>query len=176
MVNSNRAAGVAVIQSAQLTRLVGNCVRSNGRAGIMVDQECRVELRGNGIYANGYHGVCFRGEGQIVENDVAGNGAIGIRLMESADVKVRHDNKSGLPSTLRRECEQSMSFNPSLQVLRNRVQSLRGCAISVRERVRGVIQENLVYQGYPDNNKPHIYTHALSQECVVLSNTLLTHR
>lgn len=63
-----------------------------------------------------------------------------------------------------------------VQVVRNRVQSLRGCAISVRERVRGVIQENLVYQGYPDNNKPHIYTDPLNQECVMLSNTLLTHR
>lgn len=65
---------------------------------------------------------------------------------------------------------------PCLQVLRNRVQSLRGCAISVKERVRGVIQENLVYQGYPENNKPHIYTDPLNQECVMLSNTLLTHR
>ncbi|KAG7313980.1 hypothetical protein KOW79_022476 [Hemibagrus wyckioides] len=148
MVASNRAAGVAIVQSAQLTRLVSNCIHGNGRAGITVDRECRVELRGNGIYGNSYHGVCFRGDGQIMENDVAGNGAVGIRLIESTDVKV----------------------------LRNRVQSLRGCAISIRERVRGVIQENLVYQGYPDNNKPHIYTDPLNQECVVLSNTLLTHR
>lgn len=88
MVASNRAAGVAIVQSAQLTRLVSNCVHGNGRAGITVDRECRVELRGNGIYGNSYHGVCFRGDGQIVENDVAGNGAVAVRLIESADVKV----------------------------------------------------------------------------------------
>ncbi|XP_036438865.1 F-box only protein 10 [Colossoma macropomum] len=148
MVANNRAAGMSIIQSSQLTRLVGNCVHGNGRVGITVDRECRVELRGNGIYGNGCHGICFRGDGQIVENDVVGNGAIGIRVMESADVKV----------------------------LRNRVQSLRGCAISVREQVRGVVQENLVYQGFPANIKPPIYTNPLNQECVILSNTLLTHR
>uniref|UniRef100_A0AAR2L2T3 Right handed beta helix domain-containing protein n=1 Tax=Pygocentrus nattereri TaxID=42514 RepID=A0AAR2L2T3_PYGNA len=148
MVANNRAAGMSIIQSSQLTRLVGNCVHGNGRVGITVDRECRVELRGNGIYGNGCHGICFRGDGQIVENDVVGNGAIGIRVMESADVKV----------------------------LRNRVQALQGCAISVRQQVRGVIQENLVYQGFPVNIKPPIYTNPLNQECVVLSNTLLTHR
>ncbi|XP_076874669.1 F-box only protein 10 isoform X2 [Brachyhypopomus gauderio] len=144
MVANNRAAGMSIIQSAQLTRLVGNCVHGNGRAGVTVAKECRVELRGNGIYGNSCHGICFRGDGQIVENDVVGNTAIGIRVMESADVKV----------------------------LRNRVQSLRGCAISVREQVRGVVQENLVYQV---NKRPTIYTDPLNQECVVVSNTLLTH-
>ena len=88
MVANNRAAGMSIIQSSQLTRLVGNCIRGNDRAGVTVDRECRVELRGNGIYGNGYHGICFRGNGQILENDVVGNAAIGIRVMESADVKV----------------------------------------------------------------------------------------
>ncbi len=88
MVNSNRGDGVSVIQSAQLTRLVGNCVLCNGWRGVAVDRECRVELRGNGVYGNNCHGVCFRGDGLIVENDVVGNNAVGIRVMDNADVKV----------------------------------------------------------------------------------------
>uniref|UniRef100_W5LFX8 F-box protein 10 n=1 Tax=Astyanax mexicanus TaxID=7994 RepID=W5LFX8_ASTMX len=148
MVSNNRAAGMSIIQSTQLTRLVGNCVHGNGRTGVTVDRECRVELRGNGIYGNSCHGICFRGDGQIVENDVVGNSGVGIRVMESADVKV----------------------------VRNRVQCLRGCGISVRQQVRGAVQENLVYQGNPANSKPPINSDPQNQDCIVLSNTLLTHR
>lgn len=89
MVNNNKGAGVSIIQSGQLTRLVGNCVLGNGWMGVTVDRECRVELRGNGIYDNGCHGVCFQGDGLIVENDVVGNNSVGIRVMDNADVKVR---------------------------------------------------------------------------------------
>ncbi|XP_051983370.1 F-box only protein 10 isoform X2 [Xyrauchen texanus] len=148
MVNNNRGAGVSIIQSAQLTRLVGNCVLCNGWMGVAVDRECRVELRGNGIYSNGCHGVCFRGDGLIVENDVVGNNAVGIRVMDSADVKV----------------------------LRNRVQALRGYGISVKERVRGVVQENLVFQGHPMSTKAPIRTKLQNLECVVLNNSLLKPR
>lgn len=88
MVNNNRGAGMSIIQSAQLTRLVGNCVLCNGWTGVAVDRESRVELRGNGVYGNGCHGVCFRGDGLIVENDVVGNNSVGIRVMDNADVKV----------------------------------------------------------------------------------------
>lgn len=88
MVNNNRGAGVSIIQSAQLTRLVGNCMLGNGWMGVTVDRECRVELRGNGVYSNGCHGVCFRGDGLIVENDVVGNNSVGIRVMDNTDVKV----------------------------------------------------------------------------------------
>uniref|UniRef100_A0A8C1HJ85 F-box protein 10 n=2 Tax=Cyprinus carpio TaxID=7962 RepID=A0A8C1HJ85_CYPCA len=148
MVKNNTAAGVSVIQSAQLTRLVGNCVLCNGWTGVTVDGECRVELRGNGVYGNNCHGVCFRGDGLIVENDVVGNNAVGIRVMDNADVKV----------------------------LRNRVQALRGYGISVKERVRGVVQENLVYQGHPTSTKTPIRTNTQNLECVVLNNSLLTPR
>ncbi|XP_030644077.1 F-box only protein 10 [Chanos chanos] len=147
MVIENRGAGVAVIQSAQLTRLVGNCIRGNGRAGIAVERECRVELRCNGVYGNGSHGICFRGDGQVVENDVVGNRAFGIRVMENADV----------------------------QVLRNRVQAGRGCGIGVQEQVKGLIQENLVYQGHPASAKPQIQHQPHNPDCVLLSNLLLTH-
>ncbi|XP_073698492.1 F-box only protein 10 [Garra rufa] len=148
MVNSNKGAGVSVVQSAQLTRLVGNCVLSNGWTGVAVDIECRVELRGNGVYGNNCHGVSFRGDGLIVENDVVGNNAVGIRVMDNADVKV----------------------------LRNRVQALRGYGICVKERVRGVVQENLVYQGHSMSTKTPIRTNAQNLECVVLNNSLLTPR
>uniref|UniRef100_A0A8C2EI85 F-box protein 10 n=1 Tax=Cyprinus carpio TaxID=7962 RepID=A0A8C2EI85_CYPCA len=148
MVKNNTGAGVSVIQSAQLTRLVGNCVLCNGWTGVTVDGECRVELRSNGVYGNNCHGVCFRGDGLIVENDVVGNNAVGIRVMDNADVKV----------------------------LRNRVQALRGYGISVKERVRGVVQENLVYQGHPTSTKTPIRTNTQNLECVVLNNSLLTPR
>nr|XP_055061576.1 F-box only protein 10 isoform X2 [Misgurnus anguillicaudatus] len=148
MVNNNRGAGVSIIQSAQLTRLVGNCILGNGWMGITVDRESRVELRGNGVYGNGCHGVCFRGDGLIMENDVVGNNSVGIRVMDNADVKV----------------------------LRNRVQALRGYGITVKERVRGVVQENLVYQGHPTNTKAPIRTSPQNLECVVLNNSLVTPR
>ncbi|XP_065131039.2 F-box only protein 10 isoform X2 [Paramisgurnus dabryanus] len=148
MVNNNRGAGVSIIQSAQLTRLVGNCVLGNGWMGVTVDRESRVELRGNGVYGNGCHGVCFRGDGLIMENDVVGNNSVGIRVMDNADVKV----------------------------LRNRVQALRGYGITVKERVRGVVQENLVYQGHPTNTKAPIRTSPQNLECVVLNNSLVTPR
>lgn len=89
LVNSNRGAGVAVLQSGQLTRLVNNCILGNGRGGVAVEKDCRVELRGNGVYKNGGHGVAFCGNGQIVENDVVGNRGYGIQASGSADVKVR---------------------------------------------------------------------------------------
>lgn len=89
LVNSNRGAGIAVLQSSQLTRLVTNCILENGRGGVTVEKDCRVELRGNGIYKNSGHGVSFSGNGQIVENDVVGNRGYGVQVSGSADIKVR---------------------------------------------------------------------------------------
>lgn len=88
LVNNNRGTGVAVLQSSQLTRLVTNCILENGRGGVTVEKDCRVELRGNGIYENGGHGVSFSGNGQIVENDVVGNRGSGIQVSGNADIKV----------------------------------------------------------------------------------------
>lgn len=87
-VHGNKGAGVSVLQSGQLTRLVANCVCGNARTGVSVETGCQVELRGNGVYDNGGHGVSCRGDGQVTENDVVGNRGSGIRLAESADVKV----------------------------------------------------------------------------------------
>lgn len=88
LVNSNRGPGIAVLQSSQLTRLVTNCILENDRGGVTVEKDCRVELRGNGIYENRGHGVRFSGIGQIVENDVVGNHGNGIQVSASADIKV----------------------------------------------------------------------------------------
>lgn len=89
LVNNNHGTGIAVLQSSQLTRLVTNCILENGRGGVTVEKDCRVELRGNGIYENSGHGVSFSGNGQIVENDVVGNRGYGIQVSGSADIKVR---------------------------------------------------------------------------------------
>lgn len=88
LLNSNCAAGIAVLQSSQLTRLVANCILDNSLGGATVEKDCRVELRGNGIYDNKGHGVSFCGDGQIGENDVVGNRGNGIQVSSNADVKV----------------------------------------------------------------------------------------
>ena len=88
LVNSNRGTGIAVLQSSQLTRLVTNCILENGRAGVTVEKDCRVELRGNGIYQNNGHGISFSGNGQIAENDVVGNRGYGIQVSGCTDIKV----------------------------------------------------------------------------------------
>lgn len=89
LINSNRGNGITVLQSSQLTRLVTNCVLNNGRGGVTVEKDCKVELRGNGIYKNSGCGVSFSGNGQIVENDVVGNRGYGIQISGSTDIKVR---------------------------------------------------------------------------------------
>lgn len=89
LINSNRGSGITVLQSSQLTRVVTNCIQNNGRGGVVVEKDCRVELRGNGIYKNSGHGVSFSGSGQIVENDVVGNRGSGIQISSSTDIKVK---------------------------------------------------------------------------------------
>ncbi|KAG7458699.1 hypothetical protein MATL_G00223350, partial [Megalops atlanticus] len=144
-VHSNRGTGVSVVQSGQLTRLVANCVSGNGRVGVTVETGCRAELRGNGIYDNGSHGVRFRGDGQIVENDVVGNRGCGLRVMENADVKV----------------------------LRNRVQAMQGCGIAVLGQVKGQVQENMVFQGRPGSTRPLLHHDPGNSTCLLVNNTLL---
>lgn len=90
LIHGNRGSGITVLQSSQLTRLVTNCIQHNGRGGVVVERDCRVELRGNGIYRNSGHGVSFSGSGQIAENDVVGNRGSGIQVSGSSDIKVKH--------------------------------------------------------------------------------------
>ncbi|KAJ8000490.1 hypothetical protein DPEC_G00180670 [Dallia pectoralis] len=147
LVNGNCGAGVAVLQSSQLMRLVANCIHGNGRGGVTVERECRVELRGNGVYDNGGHGVSFRGDGHVIENDVVGNRGYGIRLADSADIKV----------------------------LRNRVQPVQGSGIAVLGPAKAVVHDNLVFQGHPGNVKPMLLCNPGNDSCVLRNNTLLMH-
>lgn len=95
LINGNRGAGVAVLQSGQLTRLATNCILNNGCGGVTVEKDCRAELRGNGIYKNAGHGVSFSGNGQIVENDVLGNRGCGIQISNGTDIKVSKSSFRG---------------------------------------------------------------------------------
>ncbi|XP_018551274.1 F-box only protein 10 isoform X2 [Lates calcarifer] len=147
LVNSNRGNGIAVLQSSQLTRLVTNCILENGQGGVTVEKDCRVELRGNGIYENGGHGVSFSGNGQIVENDVVGNRGYGIQVSGSSDIKV----------------------------LRNRVQPAQGCGIAVLGPVKGVIHDNLLFQGHPGNKKTLLHMDPGIESCVLRNNNILRH-
>uniref|UniRef100_A0A3B4VMH3 F-box protein 10 n=1 Tax=Seriola dumerili TaxID=41447 RepID=A0A3B4VMH3_SERDU len=142
LVNSNRGTGIAVLQSSQLTRLVTNCILENVRGGVTVEKDCRVELRGNGIYENSGHGVGFSGNGQIVENDVVGNRGYGIQVSGNADIKV----------------------------LRNRVQPAQGCGIAVLGPVKGVVHDNLLFQGHPGNKKTLLHMDPGNDSCVKKKN------
>uniref|UniRef100_A0A8C7YY91 F-box protein 10 n=1 Tax=Oryzias sinensis TaxID=183150 RepID=A0A8C7YY91_9TELE len=146
LVNSNRGPGIAVLQSSQLTRLVTNCILENDRGGVTVEKDCRVELRGNGIYENRGHGVRFSGIGQIVENDVVGNHGNGIQVSTSADIKV----------------------------MRNRVQPAQGCGIALLGAVKGLIHDNILFEGHPDYKKKLIHLDSGNESCV-LHNNILRH-
>ncbi|MEQ2306355.1 hypothetical protein AMECASPLE_007370 [Ameca splendens] len=145
LMNRNCGPGIAVLQSAQLTRLVTNCIVENGRGGITVEKDCRVELRGNGIYENSGHGVRFSGTGQIAENDVVGNCGYGIQVSASTDIKV----------------------------VRNRVQPAQGCGIALLGPVKGVVHDNILFQGHPENKKPLLHMDAGNESCVLRNNSIL---
>uniref|UniRef100_A0A669CVH6 F-box protein 10 n=1 Tax=Oreochromis niloticus TaxID=8128 RepID=A0A669CVH6_ORENI len=146
LINCNRGLGIAVLQSSQLTRLATNCILENGRGGVAVEKDCRVELRGNGIYENSGYGVSFSGNGQIVENDVVGNRGCGIQVCGSADIKV----------------------------MRNRVQPSQGCGIAVLGPVKGVVHDNILFQGHRDNRKALLHMDPGNESCVLRNNSILS--
>ncbi|XP_041838923.1 F-box only protein 10 isoform X2 [Melanotaenia boesemani] len=147
LVNSNHGPGIAVLQSTQLTRLVTNCILKNSRSGVTVEKDCRVELRGNGIYENSGYGVRFSGNGQILENDVVGNSGYGIQVSASTDIKV----------------------------VRNRVQPAQGCGIAVLGPVKGVVHDNILFQGHPENQKTLLHMDPGNESCVLCNNSILRH-
>lgn len=147
LINCNRGLGIAVLQSSQLTRLATNCILENGRGGVAVERDCRVEVRGNGIYENSGYGVSFSGNGQIVENDVIGNRGCGIQVCGSADIKV----------------------------VRNRIQPAQGCGIAVLGPVKGVVHDNILFQGHPDNRKALLHMDPGNESCVLRNNSILRH-
>ncbi|XP_075886789.1 F-box only protein 10 isoform X2 [Nelusetta ayraudi] len=147
LIHGNRSSGITVLQSSQLTRLVTNCIQHNGRGGVVVERDCRVELRGNGIYRNSGHGVSFSGSGQIAENDVVGNRGSGIQVSGSSDIKV----------------------------LRNRVQPAMGYGIAVLGPVKGIVHDNLLYQGHPGNKKTLLHIDLDNGSCTLRQNCVLQH-
>ncbi|XP_038625847.1 F-box only protein 10 [Tachyglossus aculeatus] len=142
-IHANHDSGVAVAQSPQLTRIANNSISCNSLGGVLVEAECRVELRGNGIYDNRSHGVASKGDGIIVENDIIGNGGCGLRLLQAADMKVT----------------------------KNRIQSFRDYGIVMLGQTKGLVQENLIFQG---KSKKTILQQVSNLEgCVVQNNKLL---
>ncbi|NXS94217.1 FBX10 protein, partial [Jacana jacana] len=144
VIHGNGDGGVAVLQSSQLTRLANNSISCNGRRGVLVEADCQVELRGNGIYENSSHGVVSKGEGIIAENDIIGNHRCGLQLLQAADMKVT----------------------------KNRIQSFRDYGIALFDEAKGVVQENLIFQGR--SQKSILRPVSNAEDCIIQNNVLLT--
>ncbi|KAM6187750.1 LOW QUALITY PROTEIN: F-box only protein 10 [Sarcoramphus papa] len=144
VIHANRNGGVAVLQSSQLTRIANNSISCNSRGGVLVEAECQVELRGNGIYENSSHGIVSKGEGVIAENDVIGNHRCGLQLLQAANMKVT----------------------------KNRIQSFRDYGIALFGEAKGLVQENLIFQGR--SKKSILRPISNAEDCVIQNNVLLT--
>ncbi|NWH59853.1 FBX10 protein, partial [Geococcyx californianus] len=144
VIHANRDQGVTVLQSSQLTRIANNSISCNNQSGVLVEAECQVELRGNGIYANSSHGVISRGEGVIAENDIIGNHRCGLQLLQAANMKVT----------------------------KNRIQSFQDCGIALFDEAKGLVQDNLIFQGR--SKKSILRPVSNAEDCVIQNNILLT--
>ncbi|KAH0628464.1 hypothetical protein JD844_009671 [Phrynosoma platyrhinos] len=142
-IHANYDCGVAVFQSSQLTRVANNSISCNSLGGVLVEAECRVELRGNGIYDNSSHGVTSKGDGVITENDILGNQGCGLKLCQSADMKVT----------------------------KNRIHSFRGYGIEMLDQTKALVQDNLIFQG--KSKKTILQQVASTEGCVLQDNKLL---
>ncbi|NXL53036.1 FBX10 protein, partial [Podilymbus podiceps] len=143
VIHANHEGGVAVLQSSQLTCIENNSISCNSQAGVLVEAECQVELRGNGIYENSRHGIVSKGEGIITENDIVGNYRCGLQLLQAADMKVT----------------------------KNRIHSFRDYGIALFDEAKGLVQENLIFQG---RFKKSILRPINAEKCVIQNNVLLT--
>ncbi|NXG57782.1 FBX10 protein, partial [Hemiprocne comata] len=146
VIHGNGEGGVWVLQSSQLTRLANNSISSNSRGGVLVGAECRVELRGNGIYQNSSHGVVCRGQGLIAENDIVGNQRCGLQLLAATNVTVT----------------------------KNRIQSFWDYGIALFDEAKGLVQENLIFQGR--SKKSILRPMSNAEDCIIQNNVLLTFR
>ncbi|XP_032863962.1 F-box only protein 10 [Tyto alba] len=144
VIHANGDGGVEVLQSGQLTRVANNSISSNSHGGVMVEAECRVELRGNGIYENSSHGIVSKGEGVIAENDIVGNHRCGLQLLQAADMKV----------------------------IKNRIQSFRDYGIALFDEAKGLVQENVIFQGR--SKKSILRPISNAEDCIIQNNVLLT--
>ncbi|KAG8130350.1 hypothetical protein E2320_016948, partial [Naja naja] len=145
-IHANHDYGVAVFQSSQLTRIANNSISCNSLGGVLVEAECRVELRGNGIYDNSSHGISSKGDGVITENDVLGNQGCGLRLLQAADMKVT----------------------------KNRIHSFRGYGIEMLDQTKALVQDNLIFQG--KSKKTILQQVSSMEDCVVQNNKILAFR
>ncbi|KAM6034639.1 F-box only protein 10 isoform 2-T3 [Chlamydotis macqueenii] len=144
VIHANHDDGVAVLQSSQLTRIANNSISCNSRGGVLVEAECQVELRGNGIYENSSHGIVCKGEGIITENDIISNQRCGLQLLQAADMKVT----------------------------KNRIQSFRDYGIALFDEAKGLVQENLIFQGR--SKKSVLRPVSNAEDCIIEKNVLFT--
>ncbi|KAM5194702.1 F-box only protein 10 [Mantella aurantiaca] len=143
-IHANHDSGVAVFQSNQLVRIGNNSISCNRLSGVHVETGCRVELRGNGIYDNKSHGIASKGDGTIIENDIIGNRGCGVQLIHTADMKVT----------------------------RNRIQALRDFGIALVDQTKGLVQENIIFEGKSGQNI--LQQMSNNEDCIVQHNKLLT--
>lgn len=62
-----------------------------------------------------------------------------------------------------------------LQVMRNRVQPSQGCGIAVLGPVKGVVHDNILFQGHRDNRKALLHMDPGNESCVLRNNSILRH-
>ncbi|XP_074063709.1 F-box only protein 10 isoform X3 [Macrotis lagotis] len=143
IIHTNQESGLAVLQSTQLTRVANNSISCNHLGGVLVEAECRVELRGNGIYDNRGPGVSSKGDGTILENDIIGNRGCGLQLLQTANMKIT----------------------------KNRIHSFRDYGIVMLDHVKGVVQENMIFQG--KTKKTILQQVSNLEDCLIQNNKLL---
>lgn len=144
VIHANGDRGITVAQSSQPTRVANNSISCNRQSGVKVEAQCKVELRGNGIYDNRGHGIITKGDSTIViENDIIGNRGSGLQLLPRSDTKV----------------------------IKNRIHSFRAYGIAVRGRAKALVQENIIFQG--KTNKTIFQQISNNRECVMQNNKFL---
>ncbi|XP_077003781.1 F-box only protein 10 isoform X4 [Tamandua tetradactyla] len=144
VIHANGDRGITVAQSSQLTRVANNSISCNRQSGVKVEAQCKVELRGNGIYDNRGHGIITKGDSTVViENDIIGNRGSGLQLLPRSDTKV----------------------------IKNRIHSFRAYGIAVRGRAKALVQENIIFQG--KTNKTIFQQISNNRECTIQNNKFL---
>ncbi|XP_063506518.1 F-box only protein 10 isoform X3 [Pongo pygmaeus] len=144
VIHANGDRGITVAQSSQPTRVANNSISCNRQSGVKVEAQCKVELRGNGIYDNRGHGIITKGDSTIViENDIIGNRGSGLQLLPRSDTKV----------------------------IKNRIHSFRAYGIAVRGRAKALVQENIIFQG--KTSKTIFQQISNNRECIMQNNKFL---
>lgn len=59
--------------------------------------------------------------------------------------------------------------------MRNRVQPSQGCGIAVLGPVKGVVHDNILFQGHRDNRKALLHMDPGNESCVLRNNSILRH-